>query len=217
MKQLFVLFLLTCETLFSQDSLSREFLTLFNAYRTEKGLPALQYDMQLDSFGLERLKIVSEGIHDCFQRLDSFSICPDGRNQHFKFQRMAVQFDKSTESMKVQGENMTVVAEFPIYTDYPRRTFWENIKRFIYKLLSIEYEKSKLIYSAGNKAILKNLPKFFLQSWINSPKHNAFLLDKDITHIGFRVFHTTHYGLPYIHSVFLGGKHIYPESTKALK
>lgn len=217
MKQYIVLFLLTCETVLSQDSLSREFMTLFNAYRAEKGMTALQYDMQLDSFAFERLRIVSAGIDDCFQRLDSFSICPDGRNQHFKFQRMAMIFDESTESMKVQGENMTVVAEFPIYTDYPRKTFWEKLKRYIYRLLSIEYEKSKPIYSAGNAVKLKNLPKNFLQSWINSTKHNAFLLNEHITHIGFRVYHTTHYGLPYIHGVFLGGKHIYPESTKAVK
>ena len=217
MKQFFVLFLLTCETLFSQDSLSQEFMTLFNAYRTEKGLPALQYDMQLDSFGLERLRISSEGINDCFQRLDSFSICPDGRDQHFKFLRMAAQFNQSTESMKVRGENMTVVAEFPIYYDYAQRTFWEKTKKYIYRLLSIEYEKSKPIYSAGNRRILKNLPKVFLESWISSPKHNEFLLHKDITHIGFKVYHTTHYGLPYIHSVFLGGKHVYPLRTEAKK
>lgn len=217
MKQFFVLFLLTCETLFSQDSLSQEFMTLFNAYRAEKGMTALQYDMQLDSFAFERLRIASEGIDDCFQRLDSFSICPDGRDQHFKFQRMAVHFNESTESMKVQGENMTVVAEFPIYIDYPRRTFWEKLKRYIYRLLSIEYEKSKPIYSAGNRFVLKNLPKNFLKSWITSPKHNAFLLHKDITHIGFRVYHTTHYGLPYIHAVFLGGKHEYPFTTEAKK
>jgi uncharacterized protein YkwD len=61
--------------LIAQDSLSIEFIKVYNQYRIQNNLPLLQYDMQLDSFAMIRLVESAQGTDDCFT--DSNFQCKD--------------------------------------------------------------------------------------------------------------------------------------------
>ena len=205
MKKLIVILLLVYLPSIAQDSLSKEFMRLYNEYRVKNQLPTLEYDMQLDSFALERLIVSSAGISDCMVHIEKIEDCPDGRDLHFKFQPMVRRFNDSNSLMTITGENMAAGGEYALLWDFPKRTFWDKVHRFFIKLFGGEFPKSKPIYSSGSHIKIPNPATAFLQSWIESPGHNKYLLHKENTHFAFRIYRTTHFGRIYLHSVFIGG------------
>ncbi len=205
MKKLIVIMLMVYLPSFAQDSLSTEFMRLYNEYRVMNQLPPLEYDMQLDSFALQRLIVSSAGISDCMVHIEKIEDCPDGRNLHFKFQPMVRRFNDSNSLMTITGENMAAGGEYAVYWDFPERTFWDKVNRFFIKLFGGELPKSKPIYSSGGHIKIPNPASTLLKGWIESPGHNRYLLNKENTHFAFRIYRTTHFGRIYLHSVFIGG------------
>lgn len=208
MKKLIVIMLMMYLPSFAQDSLSTEFMRLYNEYRVKNQLPPLEYDMQLDSLCLDRLIVASAGISDCFVSIEKIDPCPDGRNQHFKFSKTAEKFNNANNGITLTGENMVVTGEFDVWEDYiyPERTFFEKIWRFFRRILGIKSNhKTPPTYTMGKYRPVANPAKSFLDSWISSPGHNRYLLYDKNTHFAFRIYRTMHYGRPYLHGVFLGG------------
>ncbi len=207
MKKLIVIMLMVYLPSFAQDSLSTEFMRLYNEYRVMNQLPPLEYDMQLDSFALQRLIVSSAGISDCMVHIEKIEDCPDGRNLHFKFQPMVRRFNDSNLMMTITGENMAAGGEYRLFWNVIEVGFWDKVNNFFKKIFGGEDEiKSKIIYSSGSHMKIPNPASAFLKSWIESPGHNKYLLHKENTHFAFRIYRTTHFGRIYLHSVFIGGK-----------
>ena len=195
-----LLVVLSHYVLIAQDSLSIEFIKVYNQYRIQNNLPLLQYDMQLDSFAMIRLVESAQGTDDCFT--DSNFQCKDGlRNLHYKFLSNATDFNNINSSISVQGENMTV---FPGYTSAIRiqRLSWLTT-----------YSKIDTITTPIISSI-KEIAEEFLAAWISSPGHNQLLLSKQPTLFAFKTYRTLHNNKPYVHGVFVIGSQKPIKSSK---
>ena len=177
-----LLVVLSHYVLIAQDSLSIEFIKVYNQYRIQNNLPLLQYDMQLDSLAIIRLIESAKGIDDCFE--DPNFRCKDSiRNLHFKYQTTVNDYHSKNPKTTVTGENMAVIGEFGYYS--PRFTY--------------------MIRRSNLHVPLQNIAESFLKSWIDSPKHNELLLNTKANRCAFRVLRTMHQDKPWIHAIFLAG------------
>jgi hypothetical protein len=97
-----------------QVSISDEFAVLYNQFRKESGLSTLEYSLELEQFGDERLIASIEGTKECYTypSSDWEILCPT-KNMHFKFSPMVKQHNgDDTKSIVVYTENMAFRGEF---------------------------------------------------------------------------------------------------------
>ena len=168
-----LLVVLSHYVLIAQDSLSIEFIKVYNQYRIQNNLPLLQYDMQLDSFAMIRLVESAQGTDDCFT--DSNFQCKDGlRNLHYRFLSNATDFNNTNSRISVQGENM-VVSPGSIAVIRIQRLSWLTPYR-------IDTIITPVISS------IKEIAEEFLAAWISSPGHNQLLLSKQMCLISYSSF-----------------------------
>jgi uncharacterized protein YkwD len=186
--------------LIAQDSLSIEFIKVYNQYRIKNNLPLIQYDMQLDSFAMIRLVESAQGTDDCFN--DSMYKCKDGlRNLHYRFVSNATDFNNTNSRISVEGENMAV--------------FWGYFSAIKIQRLSwlTPYITKDTIITPKISSI-KEIAEEFLAAWISSPGHNQLLLSKRSTLFAFKIYRTLHNNKPYVHGVFVMGSQKPIKSSK---
>ena len=196
-----LLLVLSHYVLIAQDSLSIEFIKVYNQYRIQNNLPLLQYDMQLDSFAMIRLVESAQGTDDCFDDPNFNGNCKDGlRNLHYRFLSNATDFNNTNSRISVQGENM-VVSPGSIAVIRIQRLSWLTPYR-------IDTIITPVISS------IKEIAEEFLAAWISSPGHNQLLLSKQPTLFAFKTYRTLHNNKPYVHGVFLIGSQKPIKSSK---
>lgn len=186
--------------LYSQDSSALEFLRLYNKFRAENNLAPLEYSMELEEFAKERIIVVSRDLADCYgDCADDFTDeprCP-GRDLHFKFIRMAETHNKdSNKRFSVKYENATMVPQFECYPHFNRKNN------------NNETQKPVIEYKAVFKEMIKeiDIPLYFLNLWIGSPKHKSSLLSEKITHIGFKYLDVYYQGNKWVQGYWIAGK-----------
>lgn len=187
--------------LIAQDSLSIEFIKIYNQYRIQNNLPLLQYDMELDSFAKIRLVESAQGTDDCFNDPNFNGHCKDGiRNLHYRFLSNATDFNNTNSRISVQGENM-VVSPGSISVIRIQRLSWLT-----------PYRKDTIITPVISS--IKEIAEEFLAAWISSPGHNQLLLSKQPTLFAFKTYRTLHNNKPYVHGVFVIGSQKPIKSSK---
>ena len=193
-----LLLVLSHYVLIAQDSLSIEFIKVYNQYRIQNNLPLLQYDMQLDSFAMIRLVESAQGTDDCFT--DSNYKCKDGRDLHHRFLSNATDFNNINSRISIEGENMAV---FPGYTR-------------VIRIQSLSWHTPYRIDTIITPIIssIKEIAEEFLAAWISSPGHNQLLLSKQPTLFAFKTYRTLHNNKPYVHGVFVIGSQKPIKSSK---
>lgn len=209
MKAAMIICVLILQNCLAQDSISLVFMKEYNQYRHEKNLNPLQYAHELDSISLIRLTESAAGIDDCFELENKRpGTCSDGiRNPHFKFEKTKKAYNADSNLFTIISENMAVCGEFMIGKNIVKRK--QKSQGTLASLLNILFptaqnEVSDTIYYQAEKVVLNNLEKKMLDMWISSPKHNAFLLDREITHFSYKIYRTLHSGRPWTHAIFLG-------------
>jgi hypothetical protein len=179
--------------LIAQDSLSIEFIKIYNQYRIQNNLPLLQYDMELDSFAMIRLVESAQGTDDCFNDPNFNGHCKDGiRNLHYRFLSNATDFNNTNRRISVDGENMCVSSDY-------------YITRKVFRLSSFTTYTVEDSIIIPKISTIKNIAQEFLDSWISSPGHNLLLLSKKSTLFAFKTYRTMHNKKQYVHGVFVMG------------
>ena len=192
---------------FAQDSISKRFAVLYDAYRITKGMNPLCYAPELDSFSTARLAISIEGTRECF--VDTGYQCPEGRNLHFKFKPMASAFNSNSRSLRIVGENMGVDFQAHVVdiTYKKKGNIFTKFYRSICTFFGIELEKQKReiesIERTPYKDTFKHIEHTMLNGWIHSPGHNSLLLSQEGTHYSFKIMETKHWNLLIMYAVFI--------------
>lgn len=208
MKKMIVLIcLMTQSILYSQDSISIKFSELYNNFRKENNLPALQYSMELEKFAEERLKVTSDGTTECFPCRDWNLRCPT-KDLHYKFEKMVKEHNKDSMSKYIViTENVAVISEFI------------DSKIRINREKPIDYGKEEVVIDYHNKSneeyeykFLKNrpikddkIPYEFFNEWIGSSGHKINFQSRMITHFAFKIYRAIHNGNPYLHGIWIAG------------
>lgn len=192
---------------FAQDSISKRFAVLYDAYRITKGMNPLCYAPELDSFSTARLAISIEGNRDCF--LDTGYQCQGDKDLHFKFLPMVKQFNKTHTYFPIIGENMAYRSQkhWLEFTYKKQGNVLTKLYQTMCKVLGIEIELpqkeiEKIERFPVNDAF-SNIEGSVLNGWIRSPGHNRLLLTTEGTHYSFKIMETMHYNLRYIHAVLI--------------
>ncbi len=222
MKKAFVFLVLTMHTfMLSQDSISIEFVRLYNQFRQDNQLQPVEYSLELEKFAHERLRVSIEGTKECYTFGNWEEQCPT-KNMHFKFIPMAQNHNENSE-MKINAvtENMALHGEFtysetPIYSK-PKKTILTKIAAFFASLfdsekdITIQYSKTsnnKNLYEYKIVSFypITHIPNVFFQDWVGSQGHKRNFMIKDLTHFAFAFCRTQQNGAPYIQAVWIGGK-----------
>ena len=224
MKKLIVVFVLAMHVCtLAQDSISVKFSELYNQFRKECGLSTLEYSLELEQFGDERLIASIEGTKECYSypTSDWEVLCPT-KDMHFKFSPMLKQHNAdNTKSIVVYTENMAFRGEFYYESMRIRNKSNKNVFTHISKFFSsiftsdeetnIEYRNAKKegyeYRIVGYKSMKESdIPSHFFKGWLNSEGHRSNFMIPVLTHFSFSYKRVSINGNPYMVAVWIGGK-----------
>ena len=194
----------------AQDSLSRRFAAIYDAYRISKGMQPLCYAPELDSFSMARLSESIEGNRDCF--LDTGYHCPGLKDMHYKFEPMVHAYNINHKNFPVIGENMAYRSQKHwLEVTYKEEgnfltKFYRSIRRFLGMKTEIKDREIERVERYPVNDAFSNIEQSIIKGWIKSPGHNELLLSKEGTHYSFKVMETMHYNLRYVHAVLIMAK-----------
>ena len=206
-----------------KDSISHEFARLYNQFRKESGLTTLEYSLELEQFGHERLLASVEGTKECYTypSTDWEILCPT-KDMHFKFYPMLNQHNADNKkNIDVRTENMAFAGEY-LYESIPIRTkIKKNVFTHIFAFFSsictsdsestIEYgkvKKSGYEYRIVGFTSMKEseIASHYFEGWLNSKGHKKGFMIPELTHFSFSFKRVTINGNPYMVAVWIGGK-----------
>ena len=222
---MFILLIAMQVTMYSQDSISLEFLELYNKFRVENNLPPLKYSKELEEFADKRLEVVIKETSHCFPCRDWNNRCPT-IDLHFKFIPMAQNNNAdSTKEFLVVTENMTAESQFieevKRINKNPttrKKGFFGKIYNFFASIFSPKEDTVKVNYDNVRgeeyeyKFLMKkitspkDIPSEFFEGWKSSEGHNRNFRSQRITHIAFKTHIGVHNGREYLHGVWIGGE-----------